>query len=199
MRRAANPDQRAAASRAAGLCLALLLIAAPLSADDEAAAVTVEMETSLGTIVLELYPAEAPRTVENFLRYAADDFYAGTIFHRVIPGFMIQGGGLEPGLERRQPRDPVVNEADNGLSNEYLTVAMARRRDPDSATSQFFINVADNPELDPRDDRAGYTVFGRVVEGEDTVERIARVETTRRGGRRNVPREPVIIEAVTRR
>ncbi len=158
----------------------------------------VELRTSHGAIEFELAPSEAPETVANFLQYVDDDFYAGTVFHRVIPDFMIQGGGLDADLETRETRDPVVNESDNALSNERGTVAMARTRDPDSATAQFFINLADNEHLDATADGPGYTVFARVVAGMDVVGAIAGVPTERRGRHQNVPAETVRIEAVER-
>lgn len=154
------------------------------------------IRTSLGDITVELYPSQAPGTVENFLQYARDGFYAGTTFHRVISSFMIQGGGLTPDLQRKPTREPIANEADNGLKNLRGTIAMARTSDPDSATSQFFINVEANPPLDHRgktDSRAwGYTVFGHVVDGMDVVDRIRFVKTNAQ----DVPLEPVIIESV---
>lgn len=162
----------------------------------DADVVPARIVTDRGAITVALDRERAPKTVANFLRYARDGFYDGTIFHRVIPGFMIQGGGLTPGLERKPTREPVINESDNGLSNERGTVAMARTRDPDSATAQFFINLADNPNLDGGGARAGYTVFARVTDGMDVVDAIASVATERRGGRRNVPRETVTIRAV---
>ena len=160
----------------------------------------VALETRLGRIVLELFPEKAPRTVENFLRYVQEGFYEGTVFHRVIPGFVVQGGGLTADLEPKPTHPPVRNEADNGLSNRRGTVAMARTMVVDSATSQFFVNLADNTFLDHRDKTPrgyGYAVFGRVVEGMDVVDAIARVKTGVMKGFRNVPMEPVVIERVT--
>ncbi len=132
----------------------------------------VHLETDLGPIVLELFPSEAPKTVDNFLKYVDDGFYNGTIFHRVIPGFVVQGGGLTYDFTRKEPRDPVINESIKGLSNKPMTVAMARHQDPDSATSQFYINLNHNQSLDAKEDQPGYTVFGRVVEGHETVIKI---------------------------
>ena len=159
----------------------------------------VELKTSMGAIVIELYPEKAPATVENFLRYVKDGHYAGTVFHRVIPGFMIQGGGFTRGFEQKPTRKPVKNEAGNGLKNTVGTVAMARTPDPHSATSQFFINVSDNESLNfrfPTNEGYGYTVFGKVVKGLDVVRRI---ETVRTGPgpapHRDVPVKPVVIEA----
>ena len=160
----------------------------------------VVVQTSAGAITVELYADQAPETVENFLAYVRDDFYDGTVFHRVIADFMIQGGGFDAELARRETGDPITNEADNGLSNERGTVAMARTNMPHSATAQFFINVVDNPALDHRGKVSGrtwgYAVFGRVVEGMDVVDEIRYVETEPRGPHRNVPVEPVVIEDV---
>ncbi len=159
----------------------------------------VAVETRLGRFVLELYPEKAPRTVENFLRYVREGFYEGTVFHRVIPGFVVQGGGLTEDLAPKPTHPPVRNEADNGLSNRRGTVAMARTMVVDSATSQFFINLADNTFLDHRDKTPrgyGYAVFGKVVEGMDVVDAIASVKTGVVKGFRDVPLEPVVIERV---
>ena len=159
----------------------------------------VALETDLGRIVIELDPERAPRTVDNFLRYVREGFYDGTVFHRVVPGFVIQGGGYTARLERKPTHGPVPNESDNGLSNRRGTVAMARTRDPDSATSQFFINLADNVFLDHRPPMArpsGYTVFGRVVEGMEVVDAIARRPTGPAGSfPQDVPRPPVVIRS----
>ena len=152
----------------------------------------VKLHTSMGTIVLELDKEKAPITAENFLNYARDGFYNGTIFHRVIDGFMIQGGGMEPGMKEKPTRDPIKNEADNGLSNLRGTIAMARTPDPNSASSQFFINVKDNHFLDfkaPTPDGWGYCVFGRVVDGMDVVDAIKAVETTSQGPHQDVPKD----------
>ena len=156
----------------------------------------VEMKTSLGTLTIELYPDRAPKTVENFLQYARDGFFDGTVFHRVIPGFMIQGGGMSPELKEKSTRPPVPNEAKNGLKNETGTIAMARTADPHSASAQFFINLQNNGFLDyPGRDGWGYAVFGKVVQGLDVVEKIARVPTGNSGFHQNVPTKPVLIEA----
>ncbi len=166
----------------------------------QAAPVEVLMKTSKGDITLALDPDKAPKTVENFLRYVDEGFYNGTVFHRVISGFMIQGGGLTPDLQKKPTHAPVVNEAKNGLRNVRGSIAMARTRDPHSATAQFFINHRDNPNLDYRSfDGWGYAVFGKVVEGMDVVDAIAAVKTTHKNGRGDVPVEPVIIESVTRK
>ncbi|MGD8309986.1 MAG: peptidylprolyl isomerase [Chromatiales bacterium] len=178
------------------------VLAAGAMAAAQAEDVGVLMETSQGAIELELYPDKAPRTVDNFLTYVDEGFYDGTIFHRVIDGFMIQGGGYDTDYERKPTREPVPNEADNGLKNEKGTIAMARTSDPHSATAQFFINDADNPNLDHRARTArgwGYAVFGRVTDGMDVVERISTQPTrVRSAGLRNVPETPVVIERVTR-
>jgi len=161
--------------------------------------VIVDMQTSKGTIVLELYPDQAPETVANFVQYARDGFYDGTVFHRVIPKFMIQGGGFEPGMRQKPTRAPIPNEADNGLKNETGTIAMARTSDPHSATAQFFINVNDNAFLNHSNKTPqgwGYAVFGRVIEGMDVVHAIENVSTGNRGPHGDVPVEDVVIEQV---
>jgi len=156
----------------------------------------VKLETSMGNIVIELNEQAAPVTVKNFLGYVEAGFYDGTIFHRVIPGFMIQGGGFTKQMAEKDTRAPIINEAKNGLSNEKGTIAMARTSDPDSATAQFFINHRDNDFLDYIDDnKAGYAAFGKVTEGMDVVDAIASVETTTRNGMDDVPVEPVIIQS----
>ncbi len=159
------------------------------------------IKTSLGDITLELYPDKAPKSVENFLQYAREGFYDGTVFHRVIENFMIQGGGFTRELVQKRTRAPVHNEANNGLSNLRGTVAMARTSDPHSATAQFFINVVDNKRLDYVSDQNGltwgYCVFGKVVEGMDTVDKIKAVPTDAQGPLpRDVPKTPVVIEKV---
>ena len=161
---------------------------------------TVCMQTNKGNIVLELDTEKAPETVANFLEYAKSGFYDGTIFHRVIPGFMIQGGGFEPGMTQKTTRDPIKNEADNGLKNDLGTIAMARTPDPHSATAQFFINAKDNGFLNYTASNAqgwGYCVFGKVVEGIDVVQAIEKVATTSRSGHQDVPQDDVVIEKVT--
>jgi peptidyl-prolyl cis-trans isomerase B (cyclophilin B) len=160
----------------------------------------VTVSTSLGDIILELDQAKAPVTTENFLAYAMAGHYDGTIFHRVIPGFMIQGGGFDPQMQQKPTQAPIANEADNGLRNQRGSIAMARTSDPHSATSQFFINLKNNAFLDHVGKTAqgwGYTVFGRVVEGMDVVDAIAQVPTGNRGPHSDVPKEPVVIESVT--
>jgi len=159
----------------------------------------VKMHTSKGVISLKLFADKAPETVQNFLDYAKDGFYDGTIFHRVIDGFMIQGGGMEPGMKEKANKNPIKNEADNGLSNTRGTIAMARTPNPHSATSQFFINVADNTFLDfksPTPDGFGYCVFGEVTEGMDVVDEIKNVSTTSYGMHQDVPAEDVLIKKV---
>ena len=156
----------------------------------------VKMHTSLGVIALELDQAKAPLTARNFLDYVESGFYDNTLFHRVIDGFMVQGGGFERGMRQKPTRASIRNEADNGLRNRAYTVAMARTSDPHSASSQFFINVADNDFLDhsaPTAQGWGYCVFGRVVEGRDVVDRIRGVRTGRRGMHDDVPLEDVVI------
>ena len=159
----------------------------------------VELKTTLGTIVVELDVDKAPLTVENFLQYVKDGHYDGTVFHRVIPGFMVQGGGFTADFKEKATRAPIRNEAGNGLRNATGTLAMARRPDPHSATAQFFINVADNNSLNfrfPTQEGHGYAVFGKVVKGMDVVERIVKVQTgPGPAGHQNVPVKPIIIES----
>ena len=160
----------------------------------------VTLHTSMGDISLELDAEKAPKTVANFLQYARDGFYDGTIFHRVINNFMIQGGGMTADMAQKQTRAPVDNEANNGLKNTTGTVAMARTNDPHSATAQFFINVSDNGFLDhtaPTAQGWGYAVFGRVTAGMDVVEKIKAVATGNKGFHQDVPKEAVTIERVT--
>jgi peptidyl-prolyl cis-trans isomerase B (cyclophilin B) len=155
------------------------------------------LHTSHGAITLELDAENAPKTVENFLQYVRDGHYDNTVFHRVIDGFMIQGGGMEPGMKQKPTRAPIANEAGNGLKNKRYTVAMARTNDPHSATAQFFINVADNDFLDykgPSPQGWGYCVFGKVTAGQDVVERIKVVATGNSGFHQNVPVEDVVIQ-----
>ena len=158
----------------------------------------IRFETSLGGFTVELFADEAPVTVENFLAYVDDDFFAGTVFHRVIPNFMIQGGGMTADLARKPTQDPIKNEADNGLKNERGTLAMARTSDINSATSQFFVNLIDNKSLDHGRRNFGYAVFGKVTDGMDVLDKIAGVQTGNQGGHRDVPVEPVIIESASR-
>lgn len=153
------------------------------------------INTSKGNIVIETYPEKAPITVKNFESYVNKGFFNDTIFHRIIDGFMIQGGGFTKDMSQKQTDAPIKNEADNGLKNEKYSVAMARTQDPDSASSQFFINVNDNNFLDfPGQDGSGYCVFGKVIEGQDVVDKIAKVSTGSANGHQDVPNENVIIE-----
>lgn len=161
---------------------------------------TVTLETTEGTIVIELYPNEAPITVANFLEYAKSNFYNGTIFHRVIPAFMIQGGGFTFDMQEKETRDSIAIESNNGLKNERGTIAMARTNDPNSASSQFFINAKDNDFLNFTAETMqgyGYAVFGKVIEGMDVVEKIEAVKTGTTAGHGDVPVEPVIIDKVS--
>lgn len=157
------------------------------------------MKTSMGDIKIELDKAKAPVTVENFLAYVNGQFYDGTIFHRVIPAFMIQGGGFDKDMNQKPTKAPIKNEASNGLKNTTGTLAMARTSDPNSATAQFFINTKDNAFLDYKNDTPqgiGYAVFGKVVDGMDVVKKIEQVQTTRKGPHENVPVAPVVIESI---
>jgi cyclophilin family peptidyl-prolyl cis-trans isomerase len=158
----------------------------------------VALKTNMGEIVLELNPEKAPKTVENFLQYVKSGHYNGTVFHRVIENFMIQGGGFDKDMQQKPTDAPIRNEATNGLKNDPYTVAMARTGDPHSATAQFFINTRNNAFLNyPGQDGWGYTVFGKVVAGMDVVDKIKRVQTGNRGMHENVPTKPVVIESAT--
>jgi len=191
------------------VCAALMVVACsksddgPSGGDAENGSPAVLIETNKGTIEVQLDPEKAPKSVENFLAYIDQGFYDGTIFHRVIPDFMVQGGGYDANLERKETRAPVENEANNGLKNETGTIAMARTSDPHSATSQFFINVKDNAFLDFKAETAqgwGYAVFGKVTGGMDVVRAIEHAETSDRGGAfRNLPTDQVVIESVKRK
>ena len=168
--------------------LPLVLAAGPVASPH------VALKTSAGEIVLELNAEKAPKSVDNFLQYVKSGQYDGTVFHRVINGFMIQGGGFDADMKEKPTRAAIANEARNGLKNVAYTVAMARTSDPDSATAQFFINVADNGALDyPGRDGAGYAVFGKVIKGNDVVDKIRTVPTSDRGMNQNVPVKPVVI------
>jgi len=159
----------------------------------------VKFETSLGDFVIELFPDDAPVTVENFLQYVDDGHFAGTVFHRVIPGFVIQGGGMTADMSQKKTRAPIENEAKNGLKNLRGTLSMARTNDINSATSQFFVNLADNAFLDHQGPRNyGYAVFGKVVAGLEVIDAIAAVKTGRKRGHDDVPVEPVVVNAATR-
>ncbi|CAG9177145.1 peptidylprolyl isomerase [Cupriavidus pampae] len=158
----------------------------------------VQFVTNKGNFTIEVYPDAAPKTVANFLEYVRSGFYSGTIFHRVINGFMVQGGGFDRDMKEKPTRAPIPLESQNGLKNKVGTVAMARTSDPNSATAQFFVNVVDNSNLDyPQPDGNGYAVFGKVVDGMDTIEKIKTTPTTAYGSMRNVPAAPVVIESAT--
>ncbi|WP_273704126.1 peptidylprolyl isomerase [Candidatus Accumulibacter vicinus] len=175
----------------------LALIAGGLLSVAALAAPGIDMQTSMGRIVIELDSEKAPRTVQNFVQYVNEGFYNGTVFHRVIPGFMIQGGGFTVDLQQKSAARKVENEGKNGLKNDRGTIAMARTADPHSASSQFFINHRDNPALNyPASDGWGYTVFGKVTEGMEVVDKIAKVATGNRSMHQDVPLEPVIIQSV---
>ncbi len=158
----------------------------------------VVFSTSHGDITIELYADKAPITVENFYRYVDEGHFDGTIFHRVIPGFVIQGGGFDENMQQKATHEPIKNEADNGLKNERYTLSMARTQVVDSATSQFFINLADNAFLDHGDRDFGYAVFGKVVDGMDVVDRVATVATGNSAGHQDVPVEPVVVNKAYR-
>ena len=178
--------------------IATATLALPLLAATPEKAPRVRLSTNLGDIVLELNPGKAPKTVENFLQYVADQHYDGTVFHRVIDGFMVQGGGFTADLQQKPTRGPVPLEAGNGLKNDRGTIAMARTSNPNSATSQFFINVVNNDNLNaPKPDGYGYTVFGRVVNGIEVVDKIRAVPTGNRGMFQNVPQTPITILKAT--
>ena len=175
-----------------------VLSAAVVAPGAMAADPQVDVKTSMGNIRVELYPAKAPKSVENFLQYVKDGHYNGTIFHRVIPGFMVQGGGMTADMNQKPTRPPVPIESKNGLKNDVGWLAMARTNDPNSATSQFFINVNNNGFLNyPGQDGNGYTVFGKVVDGMDVVNKIVAVPTGNKGMHQNVPQKPVVIESMT--
>lgn len=160
----------------------------------------VSLQTSQGTIVIELNAEKAPKTVENFVTYVRDGFYDGTVFHRVINNFMVQGGGFDTSMKQKQTRAPVENEANNGLKNDRYTIAMARTADPHSATAQFFINVADNDFLNftsPTPNGWGYAVFGKVVEGTEVVDKMKTAKTGNKGFHQDVPVEDIVIEKAT--
>ena len=177
--------------------LSMMVLLSPCYAKE--ALVQVTLSTDMGEIQLELYPEKAPETVKNFLTYVKSEYYNGLVFHRVIKGFMIQAGGFDEELNVREPSGkPIINESFNGLKNGKGTIAMARQSDPDSARSQFFINVVDNWNLDPRNHNPGYTVFGRVIRGMDVAEKISKVSTKATRHMRDVPESPIhILEAKT--
>ena len=181
-----------------GLSMLSMADAAQGEADDKPVVV---LDTTAGPITLELDRAKAPVTVDNFLKYVDSGYYDGLIFHRVIPGFMIQGGGFDASMaEKGGQRAPIRNEANNGLSNKRGTISMARTNDPNSATAQFFINLEDNARnLDPQPGSAGYAVFGRVIAGMETVDSIAKVPTGRKGAHDDVPLKPITIKSAKRK
>ena len=179
----------------ASVALAAIFSVAPAQAQD---APKVKLATTMGDIVVQLDPAKAPKTVENFLQYVKDKHYAGTVFHRVIDGFMIQGGGFTADMQQKPTKAPIPLEAKNGLKNDTYTIAMARTGDPNSATSQFFINVKNNDMLNaPSPDGHGYAVFGKVVSGTEVVDKIKAVATGNKGMHQNVPTTPVVINSAT--
>ena len=186
-------------SRRRALALAATLAIATTAVSSWAqGAPRVKLATSAGDIVIELAPDKAPKTVDNFLQYVKDKQYDGTVFHRVIDGFMVQGGGFTADLQQKPTRPPIPLEANNGLKNDKYTIAMARTGNPNSATSQFFINVKNNDSLNaPNPDGYGYTVFGKVVAGTDVVDKIRAVATGNKGGMQNVPLEAVTIKSAT--
>ena len=177
--------------------LALVLAANPAPAQSKPD--TVVFKTSLGDLTIALFNRTAPVTVKNFLAYVDSGFYNGTIFHRVIPGFVIQGGGYNKNLVRRPTFPPIKNESDNGLKNERGTLSMARTQDPNSATSQFFVSLVDNSGLDFKGEGTGYAVFGKVIAGMDVVDKIAKVQTETRGGFQDIPKDPVFIISAKRK
>ncbi|MEZ5703679.1 MAG: peptidylprolyl isomerase [Burkholderiaceae bacterium] len=184
----------------ATLLVSAISVALPCStlAAEPAAMPKVRLSTSLGDILLQLDPAKAPKTVANFIQYVQDKHYDGTVFHRVISNFMIQGGGLGPDLRQKATREPIPLEASNGLKNDRGTIAMARTANPNSATAQFFINVVNNAALNaPSPDGHGYAVFGKVIEGMDVVDKITAVPVGNKGMHQNVPQQPVTILKAT--
>jgi cyclophilin family peptidyl-prolyl cis-trans isomerase len=182
----------------AALLTSVATIFAPWHIAEAATNPHVLLKTNMGNIVLELNPQKAPKTVENFLSYVKSGHYSGTIFHRVIDGFMIQGGGFDQNMRQKPTNAPIENEAKNGLKNEPCTIAMARTSDPQSATAQFFINVNNNDFLNyPGQDGWGYCVFGKVIQGMDVVDKIKQVSTTNIGMNQNVPVKPVVIESAS--
>lgn len=198
----AIPSRGHARRRVSALLASALLLSAALpmsaAAQDKAAAQKVRLTTSMGDIVVELQADKAPKTVDNFVQYVRDKHYDGTIFHRVMDGFMVQGGGFTTDFQQKATRAPVPLEASNGLKNDRGTIAMARTGNPNSATAQFFINVVDNAMLNaPNPDGHGYTVFGRVVQGMETVDKIRTVPVGNKGPHQNVPTTPITIIKAT--
>ena len=191
-------SRRNSALALTSLALAAIFSVATPAAAQDANAPKVKLSTSMGDIVVQLDPAKAPKTVENFLQYVKDKHYDGTIFHRVIDGFMVQGGGFTADMAQKPVRAPIALEAANGLKNDKYTIAMARTNVPDSATAQFFINVKDNAMLNARQPSGdGYAVFGKVVQGSDIVDKIKAVATGNQGGHQNVPTTAVTITSAT--
>jgi peptidyl-prolyl cis-trans isomerase A (cyclophilin A) len=183
-------SRRMALGLAAALCITASAFANTAS--------QVKFQTTLGDFTVEVYPDKAPKTVENFLQYVKDKHYNGTVFHRVMNGFMVQGGGFTPDLNQKPTRDPIPLEAKNGLKNDRGTIAMARTPDPNSATAQFFINVVDNAALNaPSPDGYGYAVFGKVVSGMETIDKIKAAATGSKGMFQNVPVTPILINSAT--
>jgi peptidyl-prolyl cis-trans isomerase A (cyclophilin A) len=183
------------------MCLVLcagIVVHAGAATPASSAAAKVKFQTTLGEFVVEVYPDKAPVTVENFLQYVKDKHYDGTVFHRVMDGFMIQGGGFTATMAEKPTRAPIALESRNGLKNDRGTIAMARTPAPNSATAQFFVNVVDNNNLNaPQPDGNGYAVFGKVVQGMDTVDKIRSVPTTSKGSFQNVPTSPIVINSAT--
>lgn len=183
------------------LAMAMLGVVAPAQADEQSddndSLPEVRVSTTEGAFTVRLRPDIAPLTVANFLEYVEEGYYDGTVFHRVIPGFMVQGGGFDQNLNRKTTGDPVPNESRQTAMNLRGTLAMARTQDPDSATAQFFVNLVDNPHLDATKSRPGYAVFGTITEGISVIDAIAKVQTTHAKGMSDVPVEPVIIESIS--
>ncbi len=185
-----------------GALAAALILALPLGASAQGDTIEVIMKTSLGDLVIELYPDKAPISVKNFLTYVDEEFYDGTIFHRVMKDFMIQGGGWTPEFTQKPVYDTIRNEADNGLKNVQYTIAMGRRTEPHSASAQFYINHIDNPGLDhtaKTEDGWGYCVFGKVIQGTDVVEAIAKAKVQTKNNMQNVPRQTINIVSIRRK
>jgi cyclophilin family peptidyl-prolyl cis-trans isomerase len=179
-----------------------MMLTCPWMLSAQGSTIEVVIKTTAGDMTVELYPEKAPETVKNFLTYVDEKFYDGTIFHRVMKGFMIQGGGWTPDFTQKAVYDPIKNEADNGLKNKQYTIAMARTMDPHSATAQFFINHVDNPDLDftsKTEEGWGYCVFGKVIEGSEVVEAIAKTKIMTKQGMQNVPRETIEIISIRRK
>jgi peptidyl-prolyl cis-trans isomerase A (cyclophilin A) len=193
-----NSNFRIAKRVSAAIAAALFVMTVPcISAEKKTDNPVVVIETSMGDINVELFKEKAPKSVENFLSYVKDEFYRGTIFHRVIKGFMIQGGGFTTAMTKKPTKSPIANESSNGLHNNRGTIAMARTADPNSATSQFFINTKDNSGLDRPQEPNGYAVFGKVTQGMNVVDQIENTATGTKGGYQNVPLMPVVIKNIS--